>query len=328
MDLESKFAGTIVGSALGDAIGKCVEDIPEEEVYSFYGGPIEGFVEPHPSSPAVGFEPYQVSDETTISILLLESILERKALDPYHFFGKLLEWRKDQTKHRYPDPSLLTAIDLISSGISLDRAGFYSFSVEGVLRSTVVGLFHFYNPYLASEGGRLVCIMTHRSKEVYDVSGMLSALIANLLSGDWQLEDPKDRLNLLDALLEFAKYENSKKPLLKVRELLEKEASLDEAINTLGNSSFVLEAFPLSLFVFLRYADDPRRAFFNGINSYGKFGGDTDAIGYLVGSYLGAYFGLQAFDSELLRLLLKSLLGTVPPASKGTNLFLTQSHFP
>ena len=57
------------------------------------------------------------------------------------------------------------------------------------------------------------------------------------------------------------------------------------------------------MFVFLRYLDDPRRAFFSGINSYGKSGGDTDAIGYLVGSYLGAYFGLQAFDEELLEKL-------------------------
>jgi ADP-ribosylglycohydrolase len=154
--MEDKFSAVIVGSALGDAIGKCVEDLTEEEVRSFYGGPVEGFVEPHPKSPAFGFEPWEASDETTISILLLESILERKSIDPYRFFEKLLKWRKDEKSHRYPDPTLLTAIDLLSSGISLESAGFYSSSVEGALRGVVVGLFHFLQS-LPFCGGRKAC---------------------------------------------------------------------------------------------------------------------------------------------------------------------------
>jgi len=303
MDLDSKFIGTIIGAALGDAIGKSVEDLTEEEVFSFYGGPIEGFVDPHPQSPAYGFKPEEVSDETTISLLLLESIVERKGIDPYHFFSKLVKWRKEESKHRYPDPALLTAIDLLSSGISLEKACFYSSSVEGALRSTVVGLFHFYNPYLSAEGGRLVCIMTHRSREVYDVSAMLSVLIASLVSGEWHLEELKQRINLLSFLQEFAKYENSKKDIERVKDLLQKRASLNDAITALGNSSYVLEAFPLSLFIFLSNLDDPQKAFFESVNSYGKFGGDTDSIGYLVGSYIGAYFGAEAFDWELVEKL-------------------------
>ncbi|WP_448587447.1 ADP-ribosylglycohydrolase family protein [Thermocrinis sp.] len=303
MELESKFIGTVVCSALGDAIGKCVEDLTEEEVFSFYGGPIEGLVEPHPQSPAFGSKPEEFSDETTISLLLLESIVEKKAIDPYHFFEKLVKWRKDQTRHRYPDPALLTALDLISSGISLVDAGFYSSSIEGALRGVVVGLFHFNNPYLSAEGGRLVCTMTHRSKEVYDVSAMLSALIASLVAERFELEEFDNRLQLLEWLEGFAKYESSKKPMRKIKELLEECVPLDHAIINLGNSSYALEAFPLSLFVFLRNIEDPQKAFFEGINSYGKFGGDTDAIGYLVGSYVGAYFGIDAVDVELVEKL-------------------------
>jgi ADP-ribosylglycohydrolase len=303
--MEDKFSAVIVGSALGDAIGKCVEDLTEEEVRSFYGGPVEGFVEPHPKSPAFGFEPWEASDETTISILLLESILERKSIDPYRFFEKLLRWRKDERSHRYPDPTLLTAIDLLSSGVSLESAGFYSSSVEGALRGVVVGLFHFYNPYLSAEGGRLVGLITHRSKEVYDVSGMLSALISHLVGGGWNLEEHSERLELLSQLQEFAKYDASKRAIKKVQGLLEEGSGLEEAIFQLGNSSHALEAFPLSLFIFLRNIEDPQRAFFEAVNSYGKFGGDTDAVGYLVGAYLGAYFGMSAFDTELVEKLEK-----------------------
>jgi ADP-ribosylglycohydrolase len=61
----------------------------------------------------------------------------------------------------------------------------------------------------------------------------------------------------------------------------------------------------LSLFIFLKNIENPKRAFFEAVNSYGKFGGDTDAIGYLVGAYLGAYFGMSAFDTELVEKLEK-----------------------
>jgi ADP-ribosylglycohydrolase len=199
----------------------------------------------------------------------------------------------------------LTAIDLLSSGVSLESAGFYSSSVEGALRSVVVGLFHFYNPYLSAEGGRLVSLITHRSKEVYDVSGMLSAFISHLVGGGWNLEEHSERLELLSQLQEFAKYNANKRAIKKVQELLEKGSSLEEAIFQLGNSSYALEAFPLSLFIFLRNIENPQRAFFEAVNSYGKFGGDTDAIGYLVGAYLGAYFGMSAFDTELVEKLEK-----------------------
>jgi len=123
-----KFKGTLLGGALGDAIGKSLEDVPFEEVISFYGGAVRGFVEPHPHSPSVGLEPEQTTDET-------------KSLEPHHFFSKLKEWAGKEEIHRYPDPTLITAIDLISSGVGLDDAGLVSSSVEGVLRCTITSLY-------------------------------------------------------------------------------------------------------------------------------------------------------------------------------------------
>lgn len=87
-----------------------------------------------------------------------------------------------------------------------------------------MGLFHFYNPYLSAEGGRLVSLITHRSKEIYDVSGMLSALISYLVSGEWNLEDPSERLELLSNLQEFAKYDANKRAIKRSKSFWKKEA--------------------------------------------------------------------------------------------------------
>lgn len=297
--IRDKFIGTIIGSALGDAIGKCVEDITKEEVYDFYGDRVESFVEPHPLSPSSGFAPYEISDETKISLILLESIVDKKAIDPYDFYRRLLLWREDEKSHRYPDPALLTSLDLLSSGISLETAGLVSSSVEGILRCTVVGLFHFYNPFIASEGAKLVSTLTHRSLEIYDASALLAVLISHLVKDTYNLGYFEQRITLLEELKSFVKYEKHKVYIDRVAELLTEGADLDKAINILGNSTYVFESFPLSIFIFLSNLEQPMKAFWDGVNSYGDFGGDTDAIGYLVGAYLGAYWGSDIFPPHL-----------------------------
>lgn len=295
-----KFKGTLLGGALGDAIGKSLEDVPFEEVISFYGGAVRGFVEPHPHSPSVGLEPEQTTDETTISILLAESIVEKKSLEPHHFFSKLKEWAGKEEIHRYPDPTLITAIDLISSGVGLDDAGLLSSSVEGVLRCTITGLFHYYNPYLSAEAGRLVSLITHRSKEIYDASAIVSALISFLVLESFDLRDLRDRLALIESLKTFIKHDKNKVYLDKVAKLLDSGADEEEAIREIGNSTFVFEALPLSIFLFLRYIEESLEAFWRGVNACGMVGGDIDAIGYLLGSFVGAYGGLWVFPLELL----------------------------
>ncbi len=295
-----KFKGVILGGAIGDAIGKSLEDVPLADVLEFYGGKVKGFVEPHPLSPSVGLEPEKTSDETTISVLLAQSIVEKKFLDPYHFFEKLREWASKEESHRYPDPALITAIDLISSGVGLEDAGLVSSSVEGVLRCVITGLFHYYNPYIAVEAGRLVSLITHRSKEIYDASALVSALVSYLVLESFDLRNPVERFALLESLKNFLKYDKSKRYLDSVKKLLEEEANTEEAIELIGNSTYVFEALPLALFIFLRHVDEPLQAFWEGVNACGMVGGDTDAIGYLVGSFVGAYAGVWVFPLELL----------------------------
>jgi len=160
--IRDKFKGAILGAALGDALGKGVEDVVEEEVYEFYGGRVEGFTVPHPSSPAHGQLPEETSDETTIMALLLESIVAKKEIDLKDFLNRLILWYEDEASHRYPDPALLTAVDLLSRGVNPTTHGLSSSSVEGILRSVVVGLYHYNSPELAAEGSKLVSTLTHR----------------------------------------------------------------------------------------------------------------------------------------------------------------------
>ncbi len=298
--LREKFKGALLGAALGDAIGKCVEDVVDEEVYKFYGGPVEDFVPPHPSSPACGQLPEETSDETTIMRLLLESVVARRSIDVQDFLRRLILWYEDESTHRYPDPSLLTAIDLLSRGVNPSVHGITSSSVEGILRSVVVGLFHYYSPELAAEGSRLVSVLTHRSQAVSDGAGVLGASISYLILEEFELRELNERIRFLNAVKRFVEDRRFARTLDLVQELLCERADTEMAVRNIGNGSFVFEALPLALFIFLSGVDSPVSAFWKGVNSYGSFGGDTDAIGFLVGSFVGAYFGVGVFPSHLI----------------------------
>lgn len=297
--LLSKFVGTVLGAAVGDALGKAVEEITEEEVMEFYGGRIENFETPHPSSPAYGQLPEETSDETTIFKLLLESLTERKGLDIKDFLNRLIDWYEREETHRYPDPMLLTAIDLLSRGIDPSSHGLISSSIEGILRSAAMGLLHYYNPELAAEGGKVVALLTHRGNVIKDASALYSALISHLVRGDFYLEEFREKIRLLEELKRYLAEEKHKKVLDKVAELLMESADLETAINTLGNGTYAFEALPLALYIFLSNIGNPYEALLQGVNSYGSFGGDTDAIGFLVGSMVGAYYGEEAIPSHL-----------------------------
>ncbi len=305
-ELRERFRGTVIGASLGDAIGKAVEDITDDDVFEFYGKRIEGFVPPHPLSPAYGQLPEETSDETTVFRILLESLTYRKELDVRDFLNRLILWYEDEASHRYPDPALITSIDLFASGSSPAVHDIKSSSVEGILRSVAVGMFHYYNTELAAEGSRLVSLLTHRSDEVSEGSAVLGGAIALLLSEEFELEEFREKLRFLEALENLVHVDRFRRVFERIENLLIESQPLDRAIETLGNGSYVLEALPLSLYIFLSNTHAPIEALWQAVNSYGSFGGDTDSIGFITGALVGAYAGVEVFPQHLIEELEKS----------------------
>ncbi len=298
--MREKFRGTVLGAALGDAIGKCLEDITQEDVLEFYGGRVEGFVPPHPLSPAYGQLPEETSDETTIFKILIESLINRKSLDVRDFLHRLSLWHKDELSHRYPDPILITSIELLSAGVNPSTHGIRSSSVEGILRSVAVGLFHYYNPALAAEGSRLVSLLTHRSDEVSDGAAVLGSAIAYLISEEFNLEDFREKLRFLEALEDTLSTDRFRRVFDRIENLLIESQPLEVAVETLGNGSYVFEALPLALYIFLSNTHTPLEALWQAVNSYGDFGGDTDSVGFITGALVGAYAGVEVFPENLI----------------------------
>ncbi|GAB6078625.1 ADP-ribosylglycohydrolase family protein [Hydrogenobaculum acidophilum] len=297
--MKEKFRGIVLGSAIGDAIGKSFEELDIYQVEDFYRDlPITTFVEPHPSSPAFFQAPHETSDETTIARLLLESIVESKKLDIYNYFDKLKSWAFSENIHRYPDPFILKAIYNLSNNVT---EGFRFSSVEGILRVIAVSMLHFDNEELSEEAAKLVTALTHRSPEALDAAILFNAFLVKAINNDEMFDTIENRIELLHILSSKVSSQNTKKTIDVIIDALEDGYSKEKAILSIGNGSYVLESFGLSLYYFLSEGIEyPFEAFINAINSYWEFGGDTDAIGFITGALIGAYHGYGFLPEELI----------------------------
>ncbi|MGC9286149.1 MAG: ADP-ribosylglycohydrolase family protein [Hydrogenobaculum sp.] len=298
--MKEKFRGIVLGSAIGDAIGKSFEDLDIYQVEEFYRDlPITSFVEPHPSSPAFFQRPNEPSDETTVSRLLIESILESNKLDIYNYFDKLRVWAFDESAHRYPDPFILKAIYNLSNNVT---EGFKFSSIEGILRVIATSMLHFENETVSEEAAKLVTMLTHRSDEALDGAILFNRFLVKSIKNDESLETLENRIELLKELKSYVKSFYTKKMLDTLIDALEEGYSKEKAIVSIGNGNFVLESLGLSLYYFLAEGIEyPFDAFVNAINSYWEFGGDTDAIGFITGALLGAYHGYEFLPEDLIQ---------------------------
>ena len=282
--LKNEFRGALVGAAVGDSMGMCVEEIPFDEVILHYGDKITNISEPHPASPASFLKAGETSSKFELVKIVAESLALKGMLDIKDIIERYIQWEEKEELHNYVDPYFLLAVDALKNGRELERAGT---SIEGALPAIPLGMFHYTNPVLAVEGAKAVVMLTHRNEIVIDAASVIAVAVGELLQGKFYLEE--EYPYFIKLLKTFVQKEETKFYLDRVETLLEKDASYEDAINELGNGSYALEALSQALFIFLKTPDNTENVMIHAVNSYGNYGGDTDSIALLAGTFAGAY---------------------------------------
>ena len=274
-------------------MGMCVEELPFDEVILHYGGKITDFCEPHPSSPANFLRKGETTSEFEIVKIVAESLASRGRLDIKDIIERYLDWYEKEELHNYVDPYFLVSLEEIKQGKDPKRGGS---SIEGALPAIPIGMFHYTNPVLAVEGAKAVVMITHKNEIVLDVASVLSVSIGELMQGKFYLED--EYPYFIELLKTFVSLDETKEYLDKINLLVKENADYETAINVLGNGSFALEALSQALFIFLKTPSSVENTIINAVNSYGDFGGDTDAIALIAGAFAGAYNGEEAIPER------------------------------
>ena len=273
MDLRDRVAGTLLGTALGDALGLPCEGLSAKRIARRFGK-LDRYR-------LVGRTGY-VSDDTEQSALVAQSLATFPA-DPdpcaRAFRRSLVGWF-----WRLPwgiGMATIRACFRIMLGFS--RSGVRSAGNGSAMRAAVIGAMFHDHPEKRRAFGEAIARTTHTDDRA--VQGALYVAELTALGPD------EARRIVTEPLLGAA--------LDRAVELAKASASTSQAAEALKTTGYVVHSVPFALYCYLRYGATPLLALQECIAA----GGDTDSIAAILGGWLGARHGEAGLPAHLMALL-------------------------
>lgn len=268
--------GTLLGLAIGDALGAPVE-------FSIRGwfDPVERY------QPAeqFGLRPGQWTDDTSMALCLADSLLAKGGYDSRATMDSYLAWYRHgvnsardicfdigcQTQaaleHYEKDPILTIS----SLGTNAGNG-----CIMRLAPAAIVG--RNLDPGDASQLYRVSAVDTHNSPEAVEATVLFGHLLTGLMDG----LDPGEALDRAEA------------GWASTHGMADSLRLVDD--DSVGNGGYVRTSLAAAWWAF-QGATSFRDAVLRAVN----LGGDADTIGAIAGQMAGAHWGLSAVDGDLLR---------------------------
>jgi ADP-ribosylglycohydrolase len=277
--MRSRYAGCLLGGAIGDAMGMAGEGSPPDlwRAELSYRRAFRG----HPND---ALAPGQFTDDTQLMILTASLLASRKfSLGEYA--AKLRDIHRSG-ELRFPDGSVAAACMHLAEGAPPEASGVNS-TTSGCIAAAIPFALAYRDPVEIRETVARVASVTHTNTAAIAGSTGIAMLVHHTLAGS-----PDD--------LDLAQGEVSREdPLLgeKIRHALylQREGiSLEHAIRLIGNDISVYQTVPISFFLVARFHGAAEL-----LSMVGHVGGNTDTIGLICGAYLGAKHGRNILPENL-----------------------------
>ncbi|TBR20009.1 ADP-ribosylglycohydrolase family protein [bacterium] len=273
-----RLVGTLLGTAVGDALGLPAEGLSAADVRRRWGrltryrllGP-------------VGF----VSDDTEQSALVAQS-LARHPDDPERcaaaFRRSLVAWF-----WRLPwGVGLATVRACLRASFGLTPSGVASAGNGAAMRSAVVGTFFREDAARRRSFAETLARVTHLDPRAVQAAVFVADVAAGAASG-------LSPAAAVGAAAAGVSHPELSKALARVKGLAGAGASAETAADALGTSGYSVHTAAYAAFLFARFGEDPRAC----LEETASAGGDTDSIGAVVGGWLGALHGAAGLPEDL-----------------------------
>lgn len=273
-----RYRGTLVGVAVGDALGAPVEGRRSTAAYvatlDSAGGDLA------------------YTDDTAMTIALAESLLEVGGFDGHHLAHTFARHFAAEPWRGYGagPPEIFGKLE---RGMPWDRAasslfgGRGSFGNGAAMRVAPVALFAHPDREAAAELARNSAIVTHTNPEGVDGAVALAVAISLVLGlGPGETVDPQ---KLLDEIRPHLTTGIFRDKLAYLGASVENQDLADLA-RVLGNGIAAHTSVPTAIACFLTHPTSLSRAIKSAIG----LGGDTDTIAAMTGALAGAHLGLAA----------------------------------
>lgn len=280
-NLETKYVGGMIGSALGDAIGELAFQYPEKNKLSAV---VESLAE----------LPY--TDDTAMAIGLATSLVSRGHLDGQHL-GETFRRNFEQEPWRGYATGPPTIFSMVSStGISYPKAaqslfgGAGSFGNGAAMRIAPLGLFFHNSPEIYQQACGSAEV-THAHPVGKDGAAVQACAVSRAVRLDSQEEFlPQE---FIRSLVDFARTSEIQEKMRLLYELIDESVPPAVAAKQLGQSVAVQESMPFAIYSFVSNASSFEDCLYCAI----MHGGDRDTLGAMAGAISGAYLGIEAIPS-------------------------------
>ncbi|MDQ1349340.1 MAG: ADP-ribosylglycohydrolase family protein [Acidobacteriota bacterium] len=325
VSLTSRLRGSLLGGALGDALGAPIEFMKGPAIRARFGERgLQHF------APAYGHPPIAgaITDDTQMTLFTAEGLIRAELRGAatggchlpsvvHHAYRRWLltqgeRWSEEATgsgapwepdgwligerflhARRAPGGTCLAALRV--PGPYGRQAANDSKGCGGVMRVAPVGFL-----YRAGEGvavfrlGVEIAALTHGHRTGQLPAGVLAAAIHALVHEGCGLAAALDAATKI--LREAPDHDETLRPLAAARELAAQGAPSAERLETLGGGWIAEEALAIAVYAALSYPDDLRAALVLAANH----SGDSDSTAAICGNLLGAALGESALPADWL----------------------------
>ncbi|MFD9592589.1 ADP-ribosylglycohydrolase family protein [Kitasatospora sp. NPDC059973] len=279
-----RVTGTVVGSAVGDALGAPFEFGPRGAFSARFPGPGDG-----PSAGGAGemcggggWDPGEATDDTQMAVLVAESLLQRGGLDLPDIFGRFQRWAASGPK----DIGLQTE-DVLTNGMAWDMAAAIHFQVNlraagnGSLMRASTSAVHFAGAGRAAtmDAARRIAALTHGDRAAWEGTAIFHELVRLTLEGE-------DALGALPEILDLVDPDHRPR----YATVLDPGWDPDRATEfngavwpCLGSAVWALRT---------------TTSFESAVRAAVDLGGDTDTVAAVTGGLAGARYGLDAIPAR------------------------------
>jgi len=283
MVLQDRFAGCLLGVAVGDALGMPTEGYTAQEISSRFGE-VRDMMPAPDGHYHFGLLAGQFTDDTEETLILAESIIEAHGFSADLFAEKLAAWGAawtlDERFNRGVGFATRSAVENMLAGSPWQQSGMAIPTCGAAMRASPIGLLYHQDINVVKSYADLQSLPTHTSPAARAAAVAVAVGVALSLNGfdkGMILRYAASQASRIDS--DFADR------LLWAGSLL--DLPVEDAFGLIRNSPLAMETVPAAFYCFLKFEDEPQE----GLVAAAGGGGDTDSIASIAGSLFGAFLG-------------------------------------
>ena len=280
---RKKFLGSLLGAAIGDAVGASREGrgmASQREIQAL----------------ASDRSPLRYTDDTHMTIGVAESLVECEGFDAAHMAGCFVRNYQAEPWRGY-GPGPPRVFRLMENGVPWNEAAAQiypggSFGNGAAMRVAPIGLFFWNRQEELREAAQESSLITHSHPLGVEGAVLQAAAVAHALAQD--PSRPLDTSLFASHLLELASEDIYRAKIAQLDTLLKSADDRPLVVRQLGNGIEAFNSVPTAIFSFLAHPRDFPSAVLYAVS----LGGDTDTIASMAGAIAGAYPGIDGLPVD------------------------------